>query len=340
MKEKIKSILLSILALLAGGVLFAMAMNMFLLPAGIVQGGVTGIASALNIRFGIPVGLMMVAINIPLLLLNIRVNGWRFIGLTAAGVLITSIASEFLNFFPVTMLDPFLCSVIGGALMGVAIGLIFSGGFTTGGTDLIVFLIRRKWKRIPIGKLVLIIDVIIIGASAILLKNFMGIFYSAITIYVQSLTLDRFLTGTERTRLFLVITDNPDDVAAALSNLGRGVTLLDGKGYFTGKEKGVVMCAVTPREVFNAQNAVSSADPRAFSVIADCSQTVGEGFNRKIVSESSVFRFQFSEVFHDGKGRQCSRVNASTADTDLSLQDDNKNHLFRVICGKGDFVLL
>ena len=265
-------------ALFAGSIIFAASVNMFLLPAGIVQGGVTGIASALNIKFGTSVGLVIILINIPLIIASAWVNGFKFIAATATGVFFTSLATDLVTFLPVTVLDPFLCSVIGGALMGLACGILFANGFTTGGTDLIAILIRKRLKRLPIGKLILAVDAVIIVGAAFLLENYMSIFYSALTVYVQTLVLDMFMSGTDRTRLFIIITERSDKICACLHDLGRGVTLLPGKGSYTGKDKSVILCAVTPREVFNARTAVAAADPDAFTVIADCSRTYGEGF--------------------------------------------------------------
>lgn len=282
MKRKIADFLKDFVFIVAGAILFSCSINMFFLPGGIVNGGVSGIATALNLRFGAHIGLIMLLVNIPLIAANAFVYGPRFIARSVAGVLLTSLFTDALVFFPVTVTDPFLCSVIGGVLMGCACGIIFSHGYNTGGTDLIVFLIRKKFKRISAGSIVLIADGIIIIASAFLLHNYLGVFYSSLAVYVQSLVLDTVLSGAERSKLVLVVTEHTKEVGASLSSLGRGVTILHGYGYHTEKTKGVLLCALRKHEIYRAKKAVSKADPAAFTILLDSSQVIGQGFEEKL----------------------------------------------------------
>ncbi len=281
MKEKIYNGAKEIFALVFGALLFAVSLNMFLRPAEVVQGGVTGIATTVNILFGVDMGLTMVVCNIPLILLSAKVYGLRFIAKGAVGVMVTSIFTDILAYMPsdlFTVDDPFLCALFGGITMGMGCGIMFTRGYTTGGTDLVAFLIKKVRPALSIGRLVLICDsVIIIGAAAVL-QNWIGILYSALTIFIQSTVVDLILNGADRTKLFLVITEKGEAVSAALASLNRGVTLLKGQGYHTERDKTVIMCVVKPRQVYSARTAINSADPAAFTVVADCSQTYGQGF--------------------------------------------------------------
>lgn len=278
MKQKIINTIKELVPVIFGSILFAASLNMFLIPAQVVQGGVTGIATALNIRFGVDVGLIILLLNIPLILANARVNGIRFIIKSAVGVALTSLFTDTLVHFPVTLTDPFLCALIGGAIMGCGCGIMFARGYTTGGTDLAVFLLKKKWNRLSTGKMILLCDAFIIVGAALLLEDYLGVFYSTLAVYTQSTVVDMFLTGADRTRLFLIVTERTNDVAAALAGIERGVTVLHGYGFHTERKKSVLLCAVKPRQVYSAKNAVLTADPAAFTVIADCSQTYGEGF--------------------------------------------------------------
>lgn len=281
MKDKLYNIAKEISALNFGSLLFAVSLNMFLRPAEVVQGGVTGVATAVNILFGVDMGLTMVVCNIPLILLAAKVYGLRFIAKGAVGVLATSIFTDIMAYMPsdlFTVNDPFLCSLFGGITMGVGCGIMFTRGYTTGGTDLVAFLIKKVRPALSIGRLVLICDsVIIIGAAAVL-GNWFGIFFSALTVFIQSTVVDLILNGADRTKLFLVITEKGEAVSAALAALNRGVTLLKGQGYHTERDKTVIMCVVKPGQVYSARTAISNADPAAFTVVADCSQTYGQGF--------------------------------------------------------------
>lgn len=281
MKSKIYDTAKEIAAVVFGAALFAVSLNMFLLPAQVVQGGVTGIATALNLKYGVGVGTVILAVNVPLILANIKVNGIPFIIKSAVGVALTGVLSDYLNFFPVTLTDPFLCALFGGITMGVGCGIMFTRGYTTGGTDLMVFLARKRWEHLSVGRLTLIFDALIVVGAAVLLNNFLGIFYSALAIFTQTTVVDLVLNGADRTKLFFVITENEDSVASALAALNRGVTLLSGHGYHTERQKSVIMCVVKPHQVYAARTAVASADPAAFTVIADCSQTYGQGFKSK-----------------------------------------------------------
>ncbi|MCI8589661.1 MAG: YitT family protein [Clostridiales bacterium] len=278
MKKKIYSILNETMIVIIGAVLFAASLNMFLLPADVVQGGVTGIAAALNIRFGFDVGLLILLINIPLIFANVFVNGWRFILKSAIGVIITSVFVDTLTFFPVTVTDPFLCARIGGGVMGCGCGLLFTRGYTTGGSDLLAFLCKKKWKKISTGKLIFMVDVFVILGAALLLKSYMGIFYSALTIYIQTSVVDLFLSGADKTKLFIIVTEQTDAVAEALTQLERGVTVIKGYGYHTDRTKGILISVVKNMQLYTAKTAVMQADTAAFMMIADCSETYGEGF--------------------------------------------------------------
>ena len=162
--------------------------------------------------------------------------------------------------------------------MGCGCGLLFTRGYTTGGSDLLAFLCKKKWKKISTGKLILMIDVFVIVGAAILLKSYMGIFYSALTIYIQTSVVDLFLSGADKTKLFIIVTEQTEAVADALTKLERGVTVIKGYGYHTDRTKGILISVVKNMQLYTAKMAVMQADTAAFMMIADCSETYGEGF--------------------------------------------------------------
>ena len=260
-------------------VLFGVSVNMFLVPADIVIGGATGISTVLNHLFGFPIGVTILLINLPLILINLKVFGISFCLKTIIGVGAVSLASDLLTFLPVTITDPLLCSLFGAATMGIAMGLLFSRGYTTGGTDLIVWLLKLKFRRISTGKLVMICDLIIILGAAFILSSYEGIFYSVITAYLLSKMTDYTLSGAEKACVVIIISEHHEEIAQHITqDLQRGITAFDAKGWYSGKDKKVLLCAVKKSEIYRIRTLIKQCDPEAFWILAEAGEVIGEGF--------------------------------------------------------------
>ena len=289
-RNKYAKYLFDAAAVIAGAVLFSASMNMFLLPAGIVVGGMTGIATIINMFFGVPVGVMIIILNIPLILLNTRYFGKKFFVRTMVGIAATSVATDFITVFPVTVTDPLLCSLLGGVTMGVSLGILLASGYTTGGTDLVACLLKRKFRKLPTGTLIMASDLVIVGVSAILLRSFDGLLYSVISIFTMGKLADLMLDGSQHAELALIISKKPEETAKRISEkLDRGATLLDGKGSYTGEEKRVVMSVVGRRELFLLKEVVSEVDPDAFVIVCQAAEVLGEGFSDKRREDGMLF---------------------------------------------------
>lgn len=267
------------LALIGGAALFSMAMNLFLLPGGIVLGGMTGIATVLNLYFALPIGLVILVLNLPLMVLGARRFGRGFLVRTLIGVGATSLAADILHIFPVTVTDPLICSALGGITAGASVGILLARGYTTGGTDLVVCLLKPLLPRVSTGVLLMLADgVIILGAAAIL-GDFTGIFYSIICTVTAGKVTDLLLSGARRAAMVLVITDRADAVRGEiLTELSRGVTVLDGRGGYSGAPKQVLLCVVSKPELHRLRRIVAARDPDAFVIVADAAEVLGEGF--------------------------------------------------------------
>jgi len=267
------------LALLGGAALFSMAMNLFLLPGGIVLGGMTGIATVLNLYFSLPIGLVILVLNLPLMALGARRFGRGFLVRTLIGVGATSFAADWLRIFPVTVTDPLICSALGGIAAGASVGILLARGYTTGGTDLVVCLLKPMLPRVSAGVLLMLADgVIILGAAAIL-GDFTGIFYSIICTVTAGKVTDLLLSGARRAAQVLVITDRADAVRMEiLSEMERGVTVLEGRGGFSGAPKQVLLCVVSKPELHRLRRIVAAHDPDAFVIVSDAAEVLGEGF--------------------------------------------------------------
>ena len=189
--KKLQGVLLDVGILILGGFLFAVAYNMFLLPGEIFVGGAGGIAEVLNLLFGLPTGLMIIAINIPLALLFCIFYGYRSGIKSFIGITVTSLSIDFIKFLPEAFPQPkenaFLCAIFGGISLGAAIGIMLYRGFTTGGSDFVALLIKLKAKKISTAKLIAIVDAIVIIGAAIVMKNFLSVFYSLVSVLVSVL---------------------------------------------------------------------------------------------------------------------------------------------------------
>jgi len=274
-------------ALILGSVLFAMSLNMFLLPAEIVLGGMTGISTVINIFFGFPVGVMIIILNIPLVAANAVLFGKGFLGRTMVGIITTCAACDIITFFPVTETDPLMCSILGGAVMGAAMGIILSRGFSTGGTDLIAVLVRRKMRNISTGKIIMICDFLIIIGAAVITGNYGGLFYSAVCTWISGQVLDMVLSGSERAGQVFIISEKADELVSLIfKKLDRGVTVINATGGYTGEARRVIMCALPKRELYYLKELVSECDPRAFCIIASASEVRGRGFASSFTGEA------------------------------------------------------
>ncbi len=271
-----------------GSVLFSMAMNMFLLPAGIVLGGMTGISTVLNIFFGAPVGITIILLNIPLIIANTRIFGREFLKRTLIGLVATSLSIDLLAFFPIPELDPLICAILGGVCMGAGCGTLISRGYTTGGTDLIACLVRQKWRSVSTGNVIMITDFVIILGAALFTRSLDGLFYSIVCTFASGKVMDNMISGSRRAGQAFIVTSRGRELTALIfERLFRGVTVIDAVGGYTGEPKQLLMCVVSRREIYLLKQIVAECDRRAFVIIADASEVSGKGFISRTAGEMS-----------------------------------------------------
>lgn len=239
----------------------------------------------MNLLFGVPpIGVMTMLLNIPLLLIVWRVYGFRFIIKTAVATFAVSLGMDLCRFWPVEELTPLLCAVFGGITTGVAMGLLFSRGYNTGGTDLIVYLLRRKWKRLSPGGIIFSIDCFIIAFSAFALHSTTLVFYSMITIYVQTKALDLVVNGFHRGSAAFIISEKEKEIAKASPRIWSGASRCFRGGDISPASSGRCFFAAVPSgEVYKLKKLVKKYDPDAFLIITDAAEISGFGFE-----ESSV----------------------------------------------------
>lgn len=275
-----------ILNLFISGCFFAVAYNMFLVPGGIFIGGAGGIATAIHIlNENIPTGAMIFCINVPLLLLFIYFYGFRSslkaligIAVSSAFVDVTAMFNFLIPAFGPE--DHILNAIFGGGVLGIAVAFMFKRGYTTGGSDLAALLLKLKFKGLPTPKVILAVDACVVLFAAWVTKSeYHSVLYSFLAIFMCSSALEFVNGGFEKTRLAYIFSEKYAEVADALMmKVNRGVTLLDGMGWYTKSDKKIVLCVVKKNELFELKSAVREVDPNAFMILGEATETIGEGF--------------------------------------------------------------
>ena len=266
---------------LLGGSLFAASVNIFTAPANIAPGGATGIATVLNHLFSLPIGSTIFLLNLPLFLFAGYFLGWRTLPKTITATALSSLLIDFWAvLLPVYTGSRLLAALYGGVFAGLGIAFIFLRGGTTGGTDLAAKLLKKAFPRRTLGQLILGLDSIIILASAVIYKDVDSGLYACIVIFVTTTIIDKVLYQEDMGKILYIISERPTKVAnAILHTLSRGVTLLQGKGGYSGNKKQVVFCVLRRGEVWRAKQLIKEIDPSAFVIVTDAGQVMGEGFS-------------------------------------------------------------
>ena len=264
-----------------GSVLYSLSFDWFYVPNQIGFGGLTALGMILNyLSPAIPIGTSVLVLNIPIFLL-----GWRFLGghtlvsslfaMTATSLLVDLIAAIYA--FP--PMDPMLAAVFGGVSLGAALGMIFSKGATTGGTDIIVKLLRLRFPHLKTGSLFLLTDAIIVTASAFVFQDLDTALYAGLVVFINSVLLDIVLYGRDGAKMFFIISDSPERIVSRLlEELDISATYISGSGAYTGTDKKVVLCVVKKPLSPKLEEIVRQEDPSAFTIITSASEIYGEGY--------------------------------------------------------------
>lgn len=284
-KKTWKRRILDYLMITAASFLYAVAVSLFLDPNSLAPGGVTGIAIIMNRLSGLETGTWVLIINIPIIILGMWKFGLHFILSTLYCTAVTSFFINLLANFGVATEDRFLAALVGGALMAVGIGLVFKAGATTGGTDIIVKLLRLRFPHLKTGSLFLITDATIVTASAFVFKDLDVALYAGLVVFVNSVLLDVVLYGRDGAKLIFIISDVHASITKRLlEELDIGVTYISGTGAYSGKEKSVIMCVMKKQISAQVEVIVREEDPDAFMIVTSATEIFGEGY-KSIYSE-------------------------------------------------------
>ena len=272
---------LSYLWITLASVVYAVGFNWCYEPNQIGFGGITGVAQIVNaILPAAPIGTVVILLNVPLFLM-----GWKFLG---GHLLLSSLYAMFISSLAIDLLhlvcvfqpmDPVLATIYGGVLMGGSLGVIFLQGATTGGTDLIARLLKLKLAWLPMGKLLLAVDLLVILAVAAAFRNIYSALYGVVALYLSSFVMDQVLYGMNNSKVAYIISDEHEKIAhAIIHDIDRGLTILHGEGGWSGAEKKVLMVAFKQKQIVILKQTVKQLDPNAFLIVCDAHDVLGDGF--------------------------------------------------------------
>ncbi len=284
-RKKIKRKAVKLTAIALASIVYGIGVGMFLDPNNLAPGGFTGIAIIINRYFPVSVGTLFLILNIPVMILAVYKFGWKFILSTAYAILMVSLSTDFFSKFGAATTNPLLAAISGAVLLAVGIGIIFKAGATTGGSDIIVKCLRIRFKHIKTGVLFLLIDAMVVAASAIAFGNLDTALYAGIALIVSSIVMDMVLYGTDEAKLIYIISEKPDIIAARImQELDIGATFIEGRGAYSNTNKQVIMSVIKKQTAPNLEEIVKEEDPNAFMIITKATEIYGEGY-KNIFSE-------------------------------------------------------
>ncbi|MBQ4104206.1 MAG: YitT family protein [Clostridia bacterium] len=280
-KKTIKQTIIDYIIIAIGAFIFSFGIAMFTSPNNIAPGGVSGIGTMLNHLFNIPIGSVIIAVNIPLFIFSFKKFGRSFFKKSLFATFLTSSLIDILPFILEKhyVYSPLLASIFGGVSIGVGVGIIFLRGGTTGGADILAKLIRLKYPHFSLGTLVFIIDAIIVISTLFVYGSIEALLYSTVSFFVTSRAVDAIIFGAARSKMLLIITTQPQQIAKRIMNdIQHGVTLIPASGGYTNEEKTILLSVVRPNEVAEINKIVKEIDRSAFTVITESNEVFGYGF--------------------------------------------------------------
>lgn len=280
MNEKMKKMILDILVDLCSGLLLAVAIYSFAIPADFPLTGVSGVALIFYHLFHLPVGTMTVLLNIPIMLGCYKTLGKQFYLNSLKTTLITSVMMDTVGpVLPQYHGELILAAMCAGVLCGIGYAIVFMRNSSTGGFDFIMMAVRYYRPHLSLGKIAFVMDTIVIAVSGLLIADIDAVLYGIILNYLYSVVLDRILNGMTSGKLTLIITDVPDQMVRAVDEIsGRGATILKAVGGYSKEPKEVVMCASSSKEMFAIRKRAHEVDEKAFVIIVESNEVIGEGF--------------------------------------------------------------
>lgn len=266
--------------ILLGSMLYSLGVSLFLDPNYLAPGGVTGISIILSKFIPIETGTLILVFNIPILALGFWKFGGKFLFSTLFSILVTSGTTNYVTtHFGAVTNDSVLAVISGSVLMAIGLGTVIKAGATTGGSDILIRILKLKFPYLKTGNLYLITDAIVVSASALAFRQIDRALYAGVAVFLTSYVLDLVLYGRDGAKQLMIISEKPETIAnRILEELDAGVTFLEGKGAFTKENKLVILCIVKKQISPKVEEIVKEEDSSAFMIISDAREVFGEGY--------------------------------------------------------------
>ena len=265
-----------------GSALFAAGFAFFLEPNDLSSGGISGMALILVelLQFG-SVGTVSILINLPLFILGGVKIGKRFFVGSLIGMLLSSLLIDGFTALHLPAVEPVIAMVYGGVLCGLGVGIVFMAGTSTGGSDIVVRLLKLKYRNVPIGQISLAFDALVVLLTGIVFRDMNKALYTGITVFLCGKMVDAVVYRFDYSKVALIISKEYESIAKEIGDkLDRGATFLHGEGSYSGEETKVVLAAVKKQQITELKELVMALDPNAFVIVQEAHQVLGDGFHR------------------------------------------------------------
>ena len=280
MEQKLKGIVRQYAMITLSCALYAVGFNWCFDPNHLSVGGFTGVAQIINFFIPqAPIGTIIVVLNLPLFILSWKKVGRQWLYATLYATLVSSGMIDLLaGVYTFRPMEPMLAAIYGGVIVGLGCGLMLRYSATTGGTELAARLLKLKFPGLSIGTLCLSIDAIVVISYAAVFRDLTQALYAMVALFIISKVMDRVVYGGNGAKMAYIISEQYEAITAKLLELDRGVTLLEGRGGFSGSPKNVILCAFSRAQIVSIKSIVKQADPDAFIIVCDAYEILGEGF--------------------------------------------------------------
>ena len=271
-----------ILATVLGSAIFAFGFAIFLAPGDLNAGGISGLAMIVVEVLGVgSVGALSILLNLPLFILGGMKIGKRFFFGSMIGMVLSSVLIDLFALYSIPMPEPLLAVLYGGVICGIGLGMVFVSGTSTGGSDILIRLLKLKYRNVPIGQISMAFDGLIVILTGLVFQDISKALYSGVTVYLSGKVVDAMVYNFDYSKVALIISDEHEAIAREIGlQLDRGATYLLAEGSYSHAPKKVVLAAVKKQQLAELKELVVHIDPNAFIIVQEAHQVLGDGFSR------------------------------------------------------------
>ena len=280
--QKLNPTLKWIGATILGSAVFALGFDLFLAPNDLNPGGISGLSMVLVELFGFgSVGTLSILINLPLFILGGLKIGKKFFAGSLLGMLLSSLLIDAMAIIPFPVTEPLIGALYGGVICGLGLGLVFVNGTSTGGSDILVRLLKLRYRNVPIGQISMIFDLVVVALTGLVFGDITKALYTGIAVFITGLVVDAVVYRFDYSKVAIIISPHYEQIAYEIGyKLDRGATFLHGEGSYSHKDTKVVLAAVKKQQVAELKELVTKIDPDAFVIVQEAHQVLGDGFSR------------------------------------------------------------